>query len=142
VSEFVTKDSGARQEFETGAKRDTQTGKDRYDLIPTHALRRVAGLYARGAEKYDDNNWHKGIPFSRCLSSLERHLNQWKQGDTEEDHLAAVVWNALAIMHYQEVGRVDLDDLHRGQWCPFDPARTSKVTDLIKELNANGDHRH
>jgi hypothetical protein len=121
VSDFVTKDSGERQTFSTGARRDTQTDKDRYDLIPTHALRRVAGLYARGAEKYDDNNWQKGIPFSRCMASLERHLHQFKQGDIDEDHLAAVVWNALAIMHYQEVGREDLDDLHRGKWCPYAP---------------------
>lgn len=109
---FVTKDSGQRQEFETGMVRDTQEGKPRYDLIPTLALRRVADLYARGAEKYGDNNWHKGQPFSRTLASLERHLHQFKQNDTEEDHLAAVVWNALALMHYQEIGRTEeLDDL-------------------------------
>lgn len=101
---FVTLDSGERQEFGTGAKRDSQEGKPRFDLVPTFALQRVADLYARGAEKYDDNNWMKGIPATRCLASLERHLHQFKQGDVDEDHLAAVVWNALAIMHYQEVG--------------------------------------
>lgn len=107
---WQTKDSGERQQFDTGAQRDTQADKPRYDLIPTFALERVAGLYARGAEKYNDNNWHKGIPYSRCLASLERHLHQWKQGERDEDHLAAVVWNALAIMHYEEVGP-DMDDL-------------------------------
>ena len=140
--EFVTKDSGKRQQFETGAQRDTQEGKPRYDLIPTHALRRVADLYARGAEKYDDNNWHKGINFSRCLASLERHLHQWKQGDTEEDHLAAVVWNALAIMHYQEVGRKDLDDLHRGQSCSYAPP--VDLGEIARKLSGgliNGDNR-
>lgn len=111
--EFITKDSGERQEFETGMVRDTQTGKPRYDLIPSLALRRVADLYARGAEKYGDNNWHKGQPFSRTLASLERHLHQFKDGETDEDHLAAVVWNTLAIMHYQETGRDELDDLPR-----------------------------
>lgn len=111
TAEWVTKDSGEREQFDSGAKRDTQAGKPRYDLIPTHALKRIAGLYARGADKYDDNNWHKGIPYSRCLASLERHLQQWKQGDRDEDHLAAVVWNALAIMHYEEVGPEGLDDL-------------------------------
>ena len=110
---FTTKDSGEHQEFETGMKRDTQSGKPRYDLIPTLALKRVAELYARGAEKYDENNWMKGQPFSRALASLERHLHQFKQGDTDEDHLAAVVFNTLALMHYQETGRTELDDLPR-----------------------------
>lgn len=109
---FKTKDSGAREEFSTGAKRDTQGDKTRYDLIPTLALRRVADLYARGAAKYDDNNWQKGIPYSRCMASLERHLHAFKQGEPEEDHLAAVVWNALAIMHYQETARdEELNDI-------------------------------
>lgn len=111
--EFVTKDSGQREEYETGARRDTQEGKPRYDLIPSFALKRLAGLYARGAEKYDDHNWTKGITFSRMLASLERHLHQFKQGDTDEDHLAAIAWNALGIMHFQEVGYDELDDLPR-----------------------------
>ena len=111
MSEFITKDSGSREEFDTGARRDIQEGKPRFDLIPTFALERVADLYARGAEKYGDNNWQKGITYTRCLSSLERHLHQFKQRETDEDHLAAVVWNALAIMHYQEVGFDELDDM-------------------------------
>lgn len=110
---FVTKDSGEREEFETGMVRDTQEGKPRYDLIPTLALKRVAELYARGAIKYGDHNWMKGAPFSRTLASIERHLHQFKQGDTEEDHLAAVAWGCLALMHYQETGRTELDDLPR-----------------------------
>lgn len=108
---FITKDSGERQEFDTGARRDTQAGKPRYDLIPTFALRRIADLYARGAEKYGDNNWQKGIPYSRVIASLERHLNQFKQGDKSEDHLAAVAWGALALLHYEEVGPEGLNDL-------------------------------
>lgn len=108
---YQTKDSGKRQDFETGSRRDSQEGKPRYDLIPTLALKRVAHLYARGAEKYDDWNWSKGQPYSRIIASLERHLHQFKQGDTDEDHLAAVCWNALAIIHFQETGRDELDDL-------------------------------
>lgn len=108
---YKTKDSGAREEFTTGSRRDSQAGKPRYDLIPTLALRRVAYLYARGAEKYDEWNWAKGQNYSRILASLERHLHAFKQGDTDEDHLAAVVWNALAIIHFQETGREELNDL-------------------------------
>jgi hypothetical protein len=112
VSGFVTKDSGQRQEFDTGAKRDTQTGKPRYDLIPLTGLKRIAELYTRGAEKYDDNNWKKGIPYSRCYASAFRHLIQWAEGDQSEDHAAAVAWNMLALMHYQETERHELDDMN------------------------------
>jgi hypothetical protein len=111
---FITKDSGQRQEFDTGMVRDTQDGKPRYDLIPSLALKRVALLYARGADKYGESNWMRGQPYSRTLASLERHLHEWKQGTApEEDHLAAVAWNALALMFYEETGRDELDDIER-----------------------------
>lgn len=108
--QFVTKDSGKRQEFESGMVRDTQDGKPRYDLIPTEGLHRLADLYARGAEKYDDNNWQKGQPYSRVYASLFRHLIAWREGERTEDHLAAVAWNAFALMWY-EANKPELDDL-------------------------------
>lgn len=107
---FITKDSGSRQEFESGMVRDTQEGKPRYDLIPTGPLKRLADLYARGAEKYDDDNWKKGQPYSRAYASLFRHLMQWRNGDTDEDHLAAVACNAFTIMYYED-NKPELDDL-------------------------------
>lgn len=109
---FVTKDSGKREEFTTGSRRDTQQGKPRYDLIPVQALARLADLYARGAEKYGDHNWQKGQPYSRVYASLFRHLIQWRQGDRSEDHLAAVAWNAFALMYYDEEMQ-ELDDLFK-----------------------------
>lgn len=100
--EFITKDSGKRQSFSTGMVRDVQDDKPRFDLIPTEGLRRLADLYARGAEKYGDDNWKKGQPFSRAYASLFRHLIQWREGDRTEDHIAAVVFNAFALIYYEE----------------------------------------
>jgi hypothetical protein len=112
--DFTTKDSGQRQEFATGAKRDTQSNKPRYALISPFAMKRLASLLARGAEKYDERNWEKGMPFSRFMESAMRHLNQYlMKEDPSEDHLAAVLFNIMAIMHFEEVGRTDLDDLPR-----------------------------
>lgn len=108
--DFVTKDSGKRQKFDSGMVRDTQEGKPRYDLIPTEGLHRLADLYARGAEKYDDNNWQKGQPFSRAYASLFRHVIAWREGDRSEDHLAAVAWNSFALMWYEE-NKPELNDL-------------------------------
>jgi hypothetical protein len=49
-------------------------------------------------------------------ASLYRHLLQWMIGDTEENHLAAIVFNAQALMHYREMIKrgalpVELDDM-------------------------------
>jgi hypothetical protein len=111
--DYTVKDSGLRQTFDIGAVRDTQDGKPRYELIPVLALRRVAVLYAEGAKKYDDDNWRKGMPFRRFYASLLRHAFAFGAGEEDEDHLAAVVFNALAIMHFQETGRDDLNDMPR-----------------------------
>lgn len=105
---FEVKDSGARQSFDTGAVRDTQEGKPRFDLIPPKALTRVAMLYANGAKKYGDRNWEKGMPASRFYASALRHLFQYGKGDLDEDHLAAVIFNCLAIIEFQEGDRADL----------------------------------
>ncbi len=110
---YVIKDSGkGREHFEGGAVRDSAEGKPRYELLPALALRRVANLYAAGAKKYgDDDNWKKSMKFRRIYASLLRHAFAFGEGDTSEDHLAAVCFNSLAIMHYQEMGRDDLDDM-------------------------------
>lgn len=106
---FVTKDSGAREEFDSGARRDTQDGKPRYDLVPAGPLKRLAEQMARGAVKYGPDNWTKGMPSSRFLASLMRHVEAYRLGDREEDHLAAALFNAMAIMHFEGT---DWDDLN------------------------------
>lgn len=95
---FITKDSGKRQEYSTGSKRDTREGKGRFDLIPTEPMFRLAGLYERGAVKYGDNNWAKGQPLSRYLDSAERHLYEVKAGLKDEDHAVAVAWNMFSFI--------------------------------------------
>jgi hypothetical protein len=100
--EFIVKDSGQRQNFSTGAVRDIQQGKGRFDLIPTLPIRRLAKHFENGAVKYGDNNWQKGIPLARYLDSLERHVNCLKAGESTEDHLAAIMWNAVCFMWTQD----------------------------------------
>lgn len=98
---YVTEDSGERQEFDTGARRDLQIGKGRFDLVMPELILRLAQLLERGAKKYGDHNWTKGIPASRYLSSLLRHAGQFASGCTKEDHLAAVVFNTMGLMDLQ-----------------------------------------
>ena len=94
-------DSGTRREWTTGSVRDTRSGKGRYDLISPIALKRLARHYENGAVKYGDRNWEKGQPLSSYMDSLLRHAYSFMAGDRSEDHIAAVAWNAFAVMHTQ-----------------------------------------
>lgn len=120
VSTFITKDSGKRAQFKSGAQRDGATGKGRYDLLPREAIHRLAQLYERGAEKYDDRNWEQGMPLSEMVDSMLRHAFQAAAGMDDEDHFAAVMWNAAGVITFQERIKAgllpkELDDLPEPQ---------------------------
>lgn len=101
--QFELKDSGGRQEFDTGARRDLQTGKGRPDLISTIFKTRLALVMERGAEKYGDRNWELGMPLSRLAASAMRHLDQAFEGQTDEDHLGQAAFNIMGWMHTKEL---------------------------------------
>ena len=101
--------SSDNREFDTGAKRDSATGKPRPDLISGFATQRRAKVMELGATKYGIRNWEKGMPLSVFLASATRHLNQFMLGESDEDHLAHCAFNLDAIMHGQEM-------LRRGIW--------------------------
>lgn len=103
MKQHVLKDSGQRQEFSTGAVRDSEEGKGRFDLLSPFALFRMALIGEKGGIKYNDRNWEKGIPMSRMLDSAIRHLNQYRMGMRDEDHLAQAMWNCHAAIHMEEM---------------------------------------
>ena len=110
------KDSGERQNFDTGSVRDTNTGKGRFDLVAPYAMLRLAQHYENGSRKYGDRNWELGQPLSRYLDSAIRHLTKVVMGLEDEDHLSAAVWNIMAITETQlriKLGILpkELDDL-------------------------------
>lgn len=105
-------DGGERMSYGEGkAIREPSVGKGRFDLITPFGIMRLAKWYERGAQKYADRNWEKGMPFSRYIDSAERHITKFKMGMTDEDHLAAAAWNILAIIHHEELGQLELDDM-------------------------------
>jgi len=110
TSKYTLKDSGERETFESGMVRDTRVGKGRFDLISPIALRRLALIYEAGAIKYDPRNWEKGAPISRFIDSALRHINQFKEGKRDEDHIAQACWNLFCVLHFDEA-RPDLNDL-------------------------------
>lgn len=97
--------------FDTGARRDNSTVKPRLSLLSFPAVIRIAWVYTRGAERYGEHNWQKGMPYSRYIDSALRHIAAWIKGERDEDHLAMACWNLMAIMHHQEVGPHGLDDI-------------------------------
>jgi hypothetical protein len=116
LAEVGLKDSGTRQEFSTGAVRDNQGGKGRYDLLPMFALFRLARVFEKGAIKYDADNWRKGIPLRRYLDSALRHICKFAEGHRDEDHAAQALWNIACLIeteHMIQTGQLpqSLNDL-------------------------------
>lgn len=88
---------------ETGAKFDG--GKNRLDLIPPFPIWLVGLIWSMGAIKYDDNNWRKGIPYSRIIGSAWRHFLKWLLGEENDKesglpHLAHVIWNMMVLLEF------------------------------------------
>ena len=100
------KDSGGRTEFETGAVRDAQGGKGRFDLLPVMTMWALAHHLEKGCQKYGDRNWEKGIPVENFTDSAERHLAEFKLGLNDENHLMASIWNLVCC--YETLLRIDL----------------------------------
>ena len=92
------------REFQTGATRSTEPDGERHDLISPYVIKRLARIYAEGAEIHGDRNWEKGVPLTVTMNHLKAHLNKWESGDRTEDHLAKAAWGLFAIMHYEDTG--------------------------------------
>lgn len=107
----MIKDSGARTEFSTGAKRDIQHGKGRMDLLPWYGIMEVSKHCEEGAEKYGEHNVDKGIPLHSLCDSAARHLAKFIAGETDEDHLRAAAWNLLWALNQRKT-HPELDDLY------------------------------
>ena len=108
---FITRDSGARQSYNSGMVRDTQENKPRFDLInPEYLpytetlLYRWAMLMERGAVKYGNRNWEKANSkeeLDRFKASAWRHFIHAMGGDESEDHWSAICFNINAIISLQ-----------------------------------------
>lgn len=111
MGKFITRDSGKREEYASGMRRDLQEGKPNFWLITAEdmpyseqLLTRWAELMARGAEKYGLRNWERAnseVELERFKSSALRHLQQALLGEKDEDHYAAVCFNINAIVYLE-----------------------------------------
>ena len=102
-NDYTLEDSGEREKYISGAQRDSETGKGRFDLLSPIFLKRLAIVCEKGAEKYSERNWEKGIPTMRFIDSAFRHINSYIEGQRTEDHIAQAAWNLMCFCHTIEM---------------------------------------
>lgn len=89
---------GEMERTKEGAKRESNEGRGRFDLLPYEAVEAWAKWSEEGAKKYGDRNWEDGLSVKDCINRMMRHATKAANGWTDEDHLAAVMWNAAAAI--------------------------------------------
>jgi uncharacterized damage-inducible protein DinB len=125
MSDFATNDSGEREQYASGMKRDVTIGKTLWHLVASGPMmKRWAELMTRGAEKYGEDNWLNADSekeLKRFKSSAYRHFMQWYHGlDPDEDHAAAVYFNIDGAEYVKDriekSGVIRIPDLSH-LWC-------------------------
>ena len=84
------------------------SGKKRYDLVHQWAHEQMVNVLTKGAIKYEERNWERGMAWSNVLASLERHLAAIKKGEdydpeTGELHAAHIACNAHFLTAYYKI---------------------------------------
>jgi integrase len=79
-------------------------GKLRWSLIDWKSLEPMVRVLEKGAQKYDDHNWKKGMPTSQISESLLRHMFAFMNGEdndleTNESHLGHVMCNVMFLIY-------------------------------------------
>ena len=110
-NDFTIVETPTKTEFPTGAHRSSDEGKPKLASLPWDMFPRLAFHYEKGAKIYGDNNWRKGMLSSHVLNSLMRHVQQYRVGDREEDHLSAIIFNAFCLMYNEKNFGKEVHDL-------------------------------
>lgn len=98
------------------------SGKARYDLLEPYAMEQLVNVFTKGANKYADRNWEKGMDWSKMLACLKRHVAAFEKGeDYDYDpscegciagncsnhtgllHMAHAAWNAMALVSFYKI---------------------------------------
>ena len=74
-------------------------------LIPVECITAIAEVFTFGAEKYEHDNWRKGMAWSRSYNSAMRHLLAFWQGENNDvesglSHLAHAMVNLIFLYWY------------------------------------------
>lgn len=81
--------------------------KNRLELIPPEAIEEMGWVYTFGAQKYADNNWMRGINYTRLLGAIKRHvkaIENCKDIDPEFKtmHAAHAAWGLFTLIYFMK----------------------------------------
>lgn len=118
TQQSIKEGSISREEIEAKLKAGPlrmDAGKTRYDLLPPDALEEIAKVFTVGAKKYSDNNWQRGMNYSRFFSAAMRHLWKWWAGQDKDEetgysHMAHAAFNVMALLAHELRGMTLFDD--------------------------------
>lgn len=88
--------------FDTGSVRDSDEGKPRTSDFTPYALLRYGYHMAKNAKKYGRGNWELGQPDESTIESLDRHWQQYRSGNRDEDHLASMLFGIVMLMQNED----------------------------------------
>lgn len=91
------------KQFESGAQRSKDVDEYRYDLFHPIAMKRVAKVWATGANKYGAHNHEQGFPMPEIFNHLLAHCFEYLSGDRSEDHLAHMACNVSMLLVEDEM---------------------------------------
>lgn len=89
---------------DTGAMREA-IGVPYFRQLPLEALAAGAAALEYGANKYDNRNWEKGLPYQQMIDSLKRHIEDFERGRNYDDgeggsglpHVALIMSSAMML---------------------------------------------
>lgn len=117
-------------------------GKMRHDLIAPWALNELAKVYTYGCQKYDDDNWWKGLKWKKdVFGCILRHVWRWFRGERFDDesgvhHLAHAAWNCFTLMSYERHS-LGIDERIPYELDLIDPVNRAKRIELWKKCNTD-----
>lgn len=82
------------------------TGKLRWGLVHYKSLEPLVRVLMFGSEKYDDNNWQKGLNKREILECMQRHLAELMDGQTHDHEsklpiIGHIMANALFYSYFE-----------------------------------------
>lgn len=136
--------------YKSGATRHSDGNAERHDLIPPVVLKRESKIWAEGALHHPstivegEGNWKQGLPKASTIQHLLKHLNDWRLGDRNEDHLAKVRWGIGVLMYFEEYGNPaeEVNDLGSQLTEAFRPHHGVVDEDKQLKYGSYGDNLH